>query len=379
MLGKSRRLVLAGIMVLTCLLALGLGTVAGRRIRTDAPEAPAPRVTVEGLSVDAAPLDLGDVWEEDAYVHTISIRNDNPNPVEVTRFFVSCGCAGVEPQTVSLAPGETADVRLKLDLARRTLNEVGRASRPFTVSLGPLLKSSGTMMPGGGWELRAVIKSRVTLDKLSLHFGDEPIQNASPLTRKVRATVHLPGSSLRVSAADNLVSWKVEPCAEGADEFDVAVSTNPVALKAGPFKTTLNVEVATAEGHVLPGVKLPVAGTVRLEVRPVPASVLLGVRRIGQTAEATVALQMPPGEKWEVERIEVDSPDVQVDSVPAGAAGGKAYRLRVRITKERPQASEVRFFVRKPGRDTAPVAMTVSYDGDAAGVLSGDDKARSEP
>ncbi len=358
-----------------------LGSRYGRRPAHSRglPGAAGALVIVEGLSVDPAALDLGEVWEEGAYLHTLSIRNDNPNPVEVARFFVSCGCAGVEPQTVSLAPGETADVHLKLDLARRTLNDLGRASRPFAVSLGPLLKSSEAMAPSGGWELRAVIKSRVTLDKLSLHFGDEPIQSALPLTRKVHATVHLPRSSLRVSAADNAVSWKINPHADRPDEFDVAVSTNPAALKAGPFKTTLNIEVVTAEGEALPGVKLPVAGTVRPEVRPVPASVLLGVRRIGRTAEATVALQMPPGEKWEVERIEVDSPDVQVDSVPAGSAGGRAYRLRVRITKEGPQASEVRFFVRKPGRDTAPVAMTVSYDGDAAGVLSGDDKTRSEP
>jgi hypothetical protein len=366
-------------MVLTCLLALGLGTVAGRRIRADAPEARAPRVIVEGLSVDPAALDLGEVWEDDAYVHTLLIRNDNPSPVEVTRFFVSCGCAGVEPQSVSLAPGQTAEVHLKLDFARRTLNDLGRASRPFSVSVGPLLKSSGTMMPSGGWELRAVIKSRVTLDKLSLHFGDEPIQNASPLTRKVHATVHVPDTSLRVSAADNAVSWKIDPHADRPDEFDVAVSTNAAVLKAGPFKTTLNIDVVTTEGDVLPGVKLPIAGTVRPEVRPVPASILLGVRRLGQVAEATVALQMPPGEQWDVERMEVDSPDVKIEPVMADARSGKAYRVRVQVSKEGPQVSEVRFFVRKPGREVAPVAMAVSYDGDAGGVLSGDGKTEGKP
>ena len=82
-----------------------------------------------------------------------------------------------------------------------------------------------------------------------------------------------------------------------------------------------------------------------------PASILLGVRRVGQVAEATVALQTPPGETWEVERTEVDSTDVAVEAVPAPAAG-KAFLVRVQITKEGSQASEVHFLVRKPGANS---------------------------
>jgi hypothetical protein len=75
----------------------------------------------------------------------------------------------------------------------------------------------------------------------------------------------------------------------------------------------------------------------------------------------------------------VDSTDAAVEPVPADATGGQAFRVRVQIAKEGPQASEVRFFVRKPGRELTPVGMKVSYDGDAKGVLSGDAKTRSGP
>ena len=92
----------------------------------------------------------GEVWEEEAYEYTLPIRNDNPHPVEVRQFVTSCRCAAAEPQAASLTPGETIDVHLKLDLARRSLNDLGQASRPFAVSVAPWLKSSGETFPRTG-------------------------------------------------------------------------------------------------------------------------------------------------------------------------------------------------------------------------------------
>ncbi len=116
---------------------------------------------------------------------------------------------------------------LELDLTRRSLNDVGRASRPVSVTLYPVLKSPRQNPPRAGWLLRAVVKSRVTLDKLFLDFGDEPTENAPPLARKVRGRVHVLGAFPRVRATDGVVSLKLERGNDWPSDFRTARHDEP--------------------------------------------------------------------------------------------------------------------------------------------------------
>jgi len=111
----------------------------------------------------------------------------------------------------------------------------------------------------------------------------------------------------------------------------------------------------------------------------VPASLLLGVRRVGRVAEAAVVLQAPSAGRWKIDHTEVDSPDVSLEPVPGGTRAATAFRVRVKISREGPQTSAVRFFIRRPGHDLEPVPMNVCYDGDARGILAGDEKGRGGP
>jgi hypothetical protein len=91
-------------------------------------------------------------------------------------------------------------------------------------------------------------------------------------------------------------------------------------------------------------------------------------------------LQVPEGENWRVDHIEVESTDVAVDAVAvAGIPAGRTYRVRQRIVLEGPQASAVRFVVRKGGGPPETVAMAVCYEGDAEGAVSGSGKIARNP
>src|SRR5260370_952595 len=80
----------------------------------------------------------------------------------------------VEPRKLTIPSGETATVRLKLDLTHRTQREIGQKERPFLVEATPVFKSGRGQ--GAGWKLTGVLKSRVTLDSLAIYFGESPVQ-----------------------------------------------------------------------------------------------------------------------------------------------------------------------------------------------------------
>jgi hypothetical protein len=105
------------------------------------------------------------------------------------------------------------------------------------------------------------------------------------------------------------------------------------------------------------------------EVRAIPALLAFGPRKVGQVAESTVTLQVPPGSHWVVDHIETDSAGLSADPVSDTAMpAGRVYRIRQLITKTGHQATTVRFFVRKEKGEPTPLAMEATYDGE--GMLS---------
>ncbi len=308
------------------------------------------------------------MWEQTGYPHNLVIHNHNNVATEIFDFAVSCGCVEViEPRSLTIAPGATAAIRLKLDLAKRTSSERGRSKRPFEVEIRPLQKVQTTQP---GWRLHGVIKSRVTLDTLSLDFGDSAVRGQPPLPRKVTATVHVADASLRAKVVPDLATIRVSPSVGSANQFDLMLAPRPT-LPVGTFSCKVHLDLVTKEGEVLPGVILPVTGRMQPEVRAIPAQLVFGPRRVGQTAESTVTLQVPKGEDWIVDHIETDVSGLRVEPVASsGTSVGRVFRIRQPIAKTGHQSSTIRFFVRKGRGGPVPLAMEVSYDGDESGVLS---------
>jgi hypothetical protein len=325
---------------------------------------------ISGLVVDGATLDLGEIPEQVDYPYHLNIHNRTAKPAEILDLPVSCGCVeGVEPRTLTIAPGGTATVRLKLNLAKRNYGEQALTKRPFEVTIRPVLKASSGQP--GSWRLHGIIESRVTLDTLFLDFGDAPVRGQPPISRKVVATVHVPDASLEASvASESMATVAVKRVNGSTMQFELTVAPAPT-LPLGPFSCEINVSLITKDGARLSGVVLPVAGKVQPEVRAIPAQLAFGPRRVGQTAESTVTLQVPEGETWAVDHIEIDSPGVRVDVVAGqGTLTGRVFRVRQHVAIAGHQISTVRFFVRKAHDDPVALAMDVSYDGDSAGVIS---------
>jgi hypothetical protein len=320
--------------------------------------------------VDGASLDLGEIPEQVDYPYQLNIQNRTAKPAEILDLPVSCGCVeGVEPRRLTIAPGATAAVRLKLNLGKRNYGEQALTKRPFEVTIRPVLK--GSSGEPGSWRLHGIIESRVTLDTLFLDFGDAPVRGQPPISRKVVATVHVPDATVEASvAAESVATVTVKRVNHSPMQFELTVATAP-ALPLGPFSSEIKVALITKDGARLSGIVLPVAGKMQPEVRAIPAQLAFGPKRVGQTAESTLTLQVPAGETWTVDHIEIDSPGLRVELVAGqGTFTGRVFRVRQYVANAGHQSSTVRFFVRKGQDDPVALAMEVSYDGDSAGVIS---------
>src|SRR5437899_4799116 len=91
--------------------ALGLYLNASRGTRQDPPP---PNNIIGGLKVEAAALDLGEIWEEKAFTCELPIHNTTSAPVRIEKFSFSCGCMSVEPTSLTIPAKQTDRIRVKL-------------------------------------------------------------------------------------------------------------------------------------------------------------------------------------------------------------------------------------------------------------------------
>ncbi len=326
-------------------------------------EVPSGDFVVNGLAVSAVSLDMDVVWEDKDVPWQLPIRNRTANTVHIKDFVVSCGCVTIEPRSLSIAAGETATLQLRFDVTHRAPVEIGLDRRQFHQELRPVFRDIGVSR--SGWLMRGIVRSRVTLDTAFVQFGEEPVQDQPPASRKLVATVHVPAERLEATVDPPMATVEVIRRTSSPARFDLSVTPQP-ALPPGSFQGNLVLNLRSAGGERLPGLTVPVAGNVQPAVRALPARLLLGSKPLGQVAEATVVLQAPATSEYVVDHIETDSPDVHVEPVRVeGAPPGRAFRVTQQVTKEGDQTSTVRFVIRKSGRVPVPLTMDVCYRGEA--------------
>src|SRR5207244_9684283 len=215
-----------------------------------------------------------------------------------------------------------------------------------------------------GWTIHGVVRSRITLDKFGVSFGEAPVRGEVPPTQTVRATVHIPFKKLQAKFDPMAISVQVLQQKDRQNEFDVVIAPNS-NLPAGPFDFSLPIDLVGEDGEKIPGISRDVSGTMQNEVRLIPAKIFLGSKPIGSTAEGEIVLQPPDKVQLVVEQIETDSSDVEIEPVSIeGFPPARTYRIKQKIAKAGDQVSQVGFVIRKEGHPPMKVTMEVCYRGE---------------
>jgi hypothetical protein len=337
--------------------AYWVGTAARSRNQSQESE-----VVIAGLEVARADLEAGEIWEQKDFVWRLPIRNRTEHSIEVRDIQTSCGCFAIEPRSLSIPPGETAALKLTIDLTNRTPAEYGVDRRPFALSIRPITVGD---IPSRGvvWKLTGTVRSRVTLDVQNVHFGEQPVRGQAAVTRCVQAKTHVPCQRLEVTVEPAIAKATVK-AREEKGILEILISPNP-DLPAGPFQATARIDVVAPTGERFSGTALPIAGTMQREVRLLPARVLLDPTPVGETAEAVVTVQAPAEAKVVVDHFETDSLGLRVEAVAIpGVPAHRAFRIRQRVDSEGDGTSAISFVLRGADGKTSKQVIEICYRGE---------------
>jgi hypothetical protein len=339
----SYRLLVGACLALSCYVAYQLGS----RREPSRPDGEEPKESIiEGLEINGSNLDFGEAWEQRKFSWKLPIRNKTGRDINVLDFAFSCGCIDIEPKSLTIPAKQEREIELRIDLTQqRGFPNLQDHERPFAVGITPI--QDRRAWPRGSWGVYGIVKSRVTLDKLAINFGDSPVSGEPPVTQTAVALVHIPAEMLAARYDSNVISVAVRKRESPLNDFDVEVGPKPT-LQPGPFNAELNLDVVTPTGERLPGLSIPLMGTMQPEIRILPARLILGLREIGKVAEADVVLQAPDREKIIVDQIQTSTTDVDVRSISVeNVPSGRAYRVTQKVIKEGDQRNLVTFKIRR--------------------------------
>lgn len=293
----------------------------------------------------------------------LPLKNVTSDTIRIQKFNTSCACTLIEPHHLLIQPGETATVQLTIDLTHRSYSEEGIARRSFALSVQPV--TSHTRKGGFGWQIHGTIRSRVTLEARTVHFGEQPVHGQPAASRLVFARVHVPCQGLDVAVDPRIASAVVKRGEDDPNRFEITIAVNP-ELSPGIFETDVKISVVELSGRSEPAVTLPVAGIMQPETRLLPALVFLGPKAIGQIAEATVVVQAPSNAKVVFDHIETDNREIQVDPIEiAGSSTHQAFLIKQKVTREGEQRAIVQFILRDRSDKLVQLPVEVTYCGEA--------------
>jgi hypothetical protein len=326
-LGKAAALT---ILLLSCAAALWLGSASKRLVGAN-----------EGLIVSEAHLNLGEIWEDERLPWTLPVRNSTTADIEIIDFDSSCNCLAIEPRSLVIPAGETADLRLTLYLSNGLVDEAALPIRNVELKIVPRIRDH--LPQQAGWTIRGRVRSAVSLAPRTVYC--QIVQGQPNASGTVLVTPHTRLAGLTVQCDPSKAS--VQQIRRQGDPARFELRITPLsALPEGAFRFPVIVQPIDTDGRPMPSLTLPVEGMVMEEVQAVPSSVLFGSRTVGEIATDTVLLQSLTGKRFEVEGMQVDSEDVTVEPVVQANVVGMPFALRQRISRPGHQLRNVTFSIR---------------------------------
>jgi Protein of unknown function (DUF1573) len=300
------------------------------------------RVPLPPLSIEAASLDFGSVWNSEKFEWTVPIRNASDVPINVGRLEGSCTCTLVTPSSFVLNPGEEVRVKLRYDLFSRT-RQNGDATVPFDDLLSAYM--NGDERPLAAWHIRGFVKNAFSSKPNQLDFGDAVAEGRPYPTRTINVTCFQSCRDLEVSADEkNVAVVAKNPSGDGV-HFQVAVAPG-ATLASGTHKFKLSLGAVLPSGERTPRVSCPVEVRILPDLQILPSLAHFGELKVGQSHEETIVLASRSGRSFEVPKFDSASKNLEIVPVASDEAGAKVFRVRLTSSKLGSENTEAHFNIR---------------------------------
>jgi hypothetical protein len=284
-----------------------------------------------GLHVDPKFLDFGEVWAEKEFKWRIPIENRSDRPVGIASFTASCQCSQIEPDTLTIEPGSTAEVVATIDLTVGRDADPPEPRRKFTIAIHPIVAVATSRPPG--FVLNGVAKDPFTVSPREVDLG-EILSRAvgEPKTIRLKSTIPLasvealphPDMTIEVRSegetrrqGDKETREGEAPAEPASNDLTIRPADDPTEylltvtpsdqIPLGKVDRTILLTATDQAGNKLPDFPVKVIGEVVFDVAVEPREVYAGMIEMGDTYETILTLHSRTGSRFALVPVEQES------------------------------------------------------------------------
>jgi hypothetical protein len=313
-----------------------------------------------GLVVPENELNFGEAWENRAFPWRLTISNVTKQDIFIKDFATSCNCLSIDPPSLLVASGATAELRLTFNLALAPSTDDDSTRRDVTVTMAPVIDEGTSNQKG--WNIHGRVVRVLSLDPPRVDFGTDLIRGRPIPAQTVLAKANIPLSGLSAECPASQAVVEVAKSETNPDLFELKV-TPASDLPAGRFQFLVTLHPVSENGEKLPHVIFPVEGLVQEYIRALPECLVLGVRPVGQTVAETVVLYSANTEPFQVQSTQTDTGDITVQQAPDQSTSGKTFTVRTNISTLGRKEEQIRFCLTMRNGEKEIVSYSVSYVG----------------
>lgn len=286
------------------------------------------------LAVDAASLDLGDVWAQDEYEWKLRVQNTSAAPVQVGQVSVSCSCTRATPREFTVPANGAVDLDLKLDLNKAfALSEDSGNPRGMRIGLAPIATDQLPLPMAAPWILTGRIHALPIEAPVLVDLGDCVVEAAVPASEvALRFDLGVASDAQCAQPPENL-SLELASGAEPGTKI-IRVAPRETALRTiGEQTAEVLLTSVLRDGKTCPPKKVGVRWTVVEPVGVSPEFQHAGVVPVGELARANITLFSRQKAGYTVKRVSCDDPAVRIVPLAEQGGGTRGYALERRVER----------------------------------------------
>lgn len=308
------------------------------------------------LQIPETSLNVGSVWASGEVRHSLPIVNSGRKVQRIVGFRTSCSCTSIEPSQLVLAPGESAEVTISIDLRPPTLSAAQEPQWKFAVSFSPVIESETERPPE--WTLTGTAMNAVSLPA-GFDFGE--LLRFSPDSGgggEVEFRVHLP--DLKLTAGCDPSLGEVVLVRDPDDKARVEMRFLPAdELLPGRIDVPVRLAATLDDGSSLPELLVTGSALLRDRIEAFPGSIDFGPVAIHESADGSITFLSIDGRPVEILEVSGTQPGV-LEALPGRDSENNA-NCRIRLTpRTSGRITKTVRFTLQDGRSDRPVLLNVS-------------------
>lgn len=310
-------------------------------------------------------LNFGDAWEQHSFRWTVPVTNSGTRSVRIDEIEGSCDCTAIAPQEFELAPGETQELSLTINLSQSDWRDDEQA-RSFETTLRPRLGAE-VNAANPVWVVRGhVLRNPISASPAVIDFGNELIAG-TPFSSRESVISLAPGNHfarMEASCVPPDAGRAVLDLIDGEPRRYRLSVTPGETLGRGRFTFSVLISARDETEGRGPVLDLKAVGTVQGDIVAQPEKVRFGARPVGSAGVDQVVLFSHQGRPLKV-RIVQESSGVTGTPAPGSEPELQIFDLRQQFSRVGEHWGSMQFEAAYIDNDDPPeiILVETSYYG----------------